>query len=123
MINTGRLYSLAEDTLTEQIDYYYQRLERESYYQDQMNRLALNRWEECKYGWSYLKDEFQKKGPSIIPQYQWLFDPKSKDYIDLKMFVQMSKTVVSRSRIRVGELVFETEELITAIENELKRSE
>lgn len=120
MINTGRLYSLASDSLVHSIDKYYRRIEREAYYGDARNKSAVDYYQDCKLGFGLLNMDYNLIGASAIKEYPWIFDRRSNEFLKFKAFVQFAAAIMKTNQFRLREIVTDSEKLIEKIELEVK---
>lgn len=120
ILSSGRFYSLGPDTLTNQIQRYYQLIDREELYAEDYNATALEAWRECKYGSNELQADYDYKGPEALAEHQWYLDEQSHDYIDLKTAMRESYKTTERNRRHAWTMIAEAESLKEALETEIQ---
>lgn len=122
MKNTGRLYSLGSDSLIHSIDKYYRRIEREEYYNNQRNDMAIKGWMECKYGFQNFRIDHSFLEHEAIKKHNWLFDPGSTNFADLKIALYKGRGAMQANRERLLEVIEDSGQLISEIKNEMKQA-
>jgi hypothetical protein len=86
--NTGSLYAIGSDSLVTAIQRYYQLCDRESFYNLSYSEIAISLQNKCYEGWGDFKYMYRKDPENALKHHQWLFNPRSKDYIYFRQFVQ-----------------------------------
>ena len=120
ILSSGRFYSLGPDSLTNQIQRYYQLIDREEHYADDHNDRVRSAWSECKYGFNELKAAFDFRGPEALVEHLWYLDQQSKNYIDLKTAMRVSYNSTERNRRHAWTMIADAESLKEALENEIQ---
>lgn len=123
LTHNGRLNSLGTDTLEAAIERYYRRLAREQVYISMRNDRVLKRWQECKYGYGDLEIDYSNKGIDAFRNHSWIFQPTSKNYIDLKAAMRITQKMTHRNLLRLEEQSAMAQELKSIIQRSLDETE
>jgi hypothetical protein len=119
MLSSGRFYSLGPDSLMKQIQKYYQLLDREERYVIEWNEEANNAWDECKYGFNDLADDYRLYGRIALKDHPWYQDRRSREFIDLKSALLRSHRSTERNRRHAYMMVQHSDTLIQALQHEI----
>ncbi len=122
MINTGRLYNIGSDSLVNEINKYYNLIDRENNYNNRQIQDVLNLQSACKYGWNNFIQSYSLDKELATNNNQWLFDVSSKNYIDYKTYLDKAKTVLMRSRDRIKSINQMSEKLTQLINNTVSKT-
>ncbi len=118
--NTGSLYSIGSDSLVTKIQRYYQLCDRESYYNlkysDNVNRLK----DKCYEGFYDFKYLYQKNPEMALKHHQWLFDSRSKQYINFRQYIDYTIVHSTLMSIKLKDIIKKSEELKEHIAKEQK---
>ena len=117
ILSSGRFYSLGPDSLTNQIQRYYQLIDREEHYAEDFNNKARTDWQTCKYGFNELKADFDYRGPEALAEHQWYLDHRSREYIDLKTALRQSYISTERNRRHAMTMIADARSLIELLGN------
>ncbi len=98
---------------------YYKLLEREEGY----NRITLepiqNAYAKTLYGYQRLERDYYIDSLTYLRKNAWVFDPDSRDYLDLESYVSVIAGNVHRSRARMLNILENSEELKLILQAEL----
>ncbi|MDT0558525.1 hypothetical protein RM697_07705 [Ichthyenterobacterium sp. W332] len=87
--NTGSLYALGSDSLVTSIQLYYQLCDRESFYNLTYSNEVIHLKEICyESGWANFNHLYKINPTEAINDNPWIFNPKSKAYLDFINFVE-----------------------------------
>lgn len=86
------MYSVGTDSLVTEIQKYYQLCERESYYNLEYSKNVIALRLKCFEGWYDFKFLYQRNPKEALRYHQWIFNPRSSEYINFKQYVRVSRT-------------------------------
>ncbi len=121
MLNTGRLYTLDSDTLTNAITHYYKLCEREDYY-NSLNSATITK------GASKFEDSFTKlfmdyelnPGGFQLKNYPFYFDKNSKEYKDFQTGIAQMKDGQQNNMRKMIDIIKYSDSLKSIIKRNLK---
>jgi hypothetical protein len=119
MLSSGRFYSLGPHSLMERIQKYYQLLEREERYAIDWNDRGNSAWKECKYGFNDLLDDYRMYGRAALKDHPWYQDRRSREFIDLKSALLISKRCTERNRRHAYTMIQHSDTLMQALQHEI----
>ena len=121
MLNTGKIYTLKSDTLTEAITRYYKTGEREAIYNTSNSKTVrkgldkiIDGYQKMKMDYLYNKDGFQ------LDNYDFYLDNKSKAYKDFQIGLSLMLEGQQQNMKKMKMVVRETELLKSIVEEALK---
>ena len=120
MVSSGRFYSLGPDSLMKRIQVYYQLLDREERYAISWNDEASQAWRECKYGFLDLVEDYRLHGRAALKDHPWYLDRRSREFIDLKSALLISKRCTDRNRRHAYTMIQHSDTLIQALQHEIQ---
>ena len=120
MLSSGRFYSLGPDSLMERIQKYYQLLDREERYAISWNDEATQAWKECKYGFTDLTEDYQLHGLAALKDHPWYQDRRSREFIDLKSALLISRRCIDRNRRHAYTIIQHSDTLIRTLQYEIQ---
>jgi len=90
---------------------YYHQINREEIYNLQSLPRILEAYDQCKYGYQELRDAYFVDSSSYLKNHAWIFDKSSKNYIDLKNYLEVVYYNIHRNRQRMVGIIDESEKL------------
>lgn len=121
LLSSGRFYALGSDSLINNIQIYYQLIDREEQYAKSWNMRAEEFWRECKFGYNELLADYKVVGDSILVHHKWYLDQRSTEYINLKFALRQSRRTTERNRRHARNMIAHSESLIAALEAEKEK--
>ncbi|MCC1484470.1 DUF6090 family protein [Winogradskyella immobilis] len=118
--NTASLYSIGSDHLVTEIQRYYQLCDRESFYNLNYSDRANSLLDKCNEGWYDFKYMYRQNPENAIKYHQWLFNPRAKDYIYFRQFVNYVKIHSELILNKLKGIIKKSEELKKMIAEEQK---
>ena len=103
-----------------QIQVYYQLLDREERYAISWNDEASQAWRECKYGFLDLVEDYRLHGRAALKDHPWYLDRRSREFIDLKSALLISKRCTDRNRRHAYTMIQHSDTLIQALQHEIQ---
>ena len=119
--NTGSLYQIGSDSLVSAIQKYYMLCQRESFYNYELGKTVLSRREECFKGYYSFKDLYLLNSEEAIADHDWIFDPKSHDYLFYKHYVTRNNGHSKMMVKKLNDIIAEAQLLKQRIAEELSR--
>ena len=114
LINTGSLYALGSDSLVAKIQNYYQRCEKENFYNLDIGKTVLDLQQPCFDGFIDFAYWYNKNPEKAIALHSWIFDPQSEHYRSFRHYFWVFRL---HSRMMVDKLTLLNEDC-----DELKRA-
>ena len=119
LINTGSLYALGTDSLVANIQNYYQRCEKEMFYNLEIGKTVLDLQKPYFKGFFDFAYWHNKNPEKAVALHPWIFDPQSDHYRSFRNYISMFKSH-NRIMVRKLELLIKyCDELKKAINNEI----
>jgi len=121
LLNTGKLYSIGNNTLVKAITDYYKLYERELDYQQANAKYNEDAFLRLLRGFFKLRlDETMDPENFNIANYPYYFDPNSEKYQELQVDLNEMKIYQDLNLLKAKRMVTATDNLITVISNEIK---
>ncbi len=98
---TGSLYEVGSDVLVSSIQRYYRLCDRESFYNLTYAENAKERRNACYVKWNDFKHLYALDPKLAIAEHQWLFNPRSEDFILFRQYVEYVKV---HSDLMIGKI-------------------
>ena len=102
LVNTGSLYALGSDSLVAKIQNYYQRCEKETFYNLDLGEQVLDLKQACNEGFIDFVYWYRKNPEKAIDLHSWIFEPQSEPYSAFRNYIMMYKT---HSNMMVSKLI------------------
>jgi hypothetical protein len=119
LINTGSLYALGTDSLVTNIQNYYQRCEKEKFYNLEFGKTVLDLQKPCFDGFFDFAYWHNKNPEKAIALHPWIFDPQSDHYRSFRNYNSEFKRHNSIMVWKLESLINYCDELKRAINNEI----
>ncbi len=119
MINTGKLYVIQSKSLIDEIEVYYNFINRQEYYRSGQIQDIKKSYEECKYGWFNFKQNYDMSPQEAISANPWLFDRNSKEYINYHNYIYQARRITIRTRERCFNIIQSSKNLKQSINSYL----
>lgn len=111
MKNRGLFYNLRSPALASSIQAYYQKVQRETQYIDDIHNQIRQEIEANRYGFLKFREAYERLGLEAIKSNQWVFDPNSNHFYDLKRYVDRSASQLGSSRSKIYAIADESQKL------------
>lgn len=119
--NTGKLYSLGNEELINDITKYYNRCKRETEYNDSNNETISDGIKKFEDGFGKLFLDYYMDSVNFnLRDYPFYFDPSSPEYKNFQIGLNELWSLQELNMIKMQDLVAETNLLITSIQSELR---
>lgn len=119
LVGTGRLYSLANQKITNLIQVHYQYLKAEEHYMMERHKMALDRWMDCKTGYIDLLIDSYENAPNALANHAWINNRHSPEYLDLKAAVFAAEQVLEADHSALQRLLNANDEFMSTVLQEL----
>lgn len=119
LLNTGKLYSLASDSLITDIKNYYKRLQREDLYNKENQKIVDEGNNLFRNNASEILMDIQFDESFSLKNYPWYFDKTSKPYKDFQKGVALMRLGQSKNYSKMLQIITHSDSLIVKIKKEL----
>ena len=119
LLNTGKLYSLASDSLITDIKNYYKRLQREDLYNKENYKVVTKGIDLFRNNRFEISMDLQFDESFSLKNYPWYFDKTSKPYKDFQKGVALMHSGQSNNYRKMLEIITYSDSLIVRIKKEL----
>lgn len=119
LLNTGKLYSLASDSLITDIKNYYNRIQREDLYNKENSKVIAKGQDLLRNNISAILLDIQFDKSFSIKNYPWYFDRTSKSYKDFQKGVALMRSGQTNNYRKMLQIITYSDSLIVKIKKEL----